>query len=488
VESQPAQDNRPDAAQCCPFCGQRLEARAAKCPKCKLAVDPKSVAAVRPLLGPWFLHDPRNPSAPGVSWERLTGLVKRGRLKPDSVVRGPATGGLWRIAADTPSVATLLGLCWSCHAALTAPSALCPQCKAVLDAAHDPADGAHAADGAAIPATVAAAPARAGVAKLIVLTDDAPDAHPEAAEAHADVSGPMSDLISAATAGPPTRRLPYRRGNMMYTVLVLAVVACLIAPILWTTAHLFLPALTGNQASHGDPVLLPKDSSAPKDSTTPQDLPTPSRRTVDLTGNSGPVPGELYPKTRPQPAPAATPQPTATVAEPAPVVAEPVAAPAPLDPAEIQARLKRQAADQYARAQKARADGHLMAAQKILVDMLNSTELAARPAGATDTLKEIQDAIRASTQPEADVSATEIARQARVALDLFAKARALEVDGKYAEAQDVLLKILNTYHPDAWPADAQNRLRAVQDKLAHPPPPPPPAPTTKPVFFGTGDK
>lgn len=99
-----------------------------------MALDKKTIRTVQERLGPWFLLDENNRSAPGVNWEKFVSLVQRGKVAAASIVRGPVTGGLWRRAQDTPSVATLLGMCWSCHAELPDRRARrCPQCRHVLN-------------------------------------------------------------------------------------------------------------------------------------------------------------------------------------------------------------------------------------------------------------------------------------------------------------------------------------------------------------------
>src|SRR5690348_8581566 len=85
--SQPAQTPPLDKAVC-PFCGavnlrhtdEAGEDVSAPCPKCTMADTPATRQATRARIGPWFVRQVRNPSAPGMKFETLMALVKRGQV------------------------------------------------------------------------------------------------------------------------------------------------------------------------------------------------------------------------------------------------------------------------------------------------------------------------------------------------------------------------------------------------------------------------
>jgi hypothetical protein len=83
-------------------------------------------------MGPWFLRDTAHPFRPGCSYETLRDLVKRGRIRPDTILRGPTTRQFWNFAARTPTVANLLGLCHNCHAGVMPDDYSCAACGAVF--------------------------------------------------------------------------------------------------------------------------------------------------------------------------------------------------------------------------------------------------------------------------------------------------------------------------------------------------------------------
>jgi len=99
-----------------------------------MRLDRKSGRLLRRALGPWYVKEAAGCGATRVSWRDFHLLIRQGRVKPTSVVLGPATGGLWRFARDTPSVATELGMCWSCHVSLPDRTAtFCSGCGQALN-------------------------------------------------------------------------------------------------------------------------------------------------------------------------------------------------------------------------------------------------------------------------------------------------------------------------------------------------------------------
>src|SRR6185369_16768084 len=93
----------------CPYCG-RISVNPRRCDGCGGFFDPLSRQATQNAMGPWYLRDPAHPFRPGCSYETVRDLVKRGRIRPDTILRGPATRQFWNFAARTPTVANLLGL------------------------------------------------------------------------------------------------------------------------------------------------------------------------------------------------------------------------------------------------------------------------------------------------------------------------------------------------------------------------------------------
>src|SRR5689334_6744853 len=103
----------------CPFCGLSREITenfdpTSPCPRCTLADTPTTRNATKSRVGPWHVRQVRNPWAPGMRFETLLALIKRGQVVRDSVVRGPTTHQLWKRAAEIKGVSREFGLCYSC--------------------------------------------------------------------------------------------------------------------------------------------------------------------------------------------------------------------------------------------------------------------------------------------------------------------------------------------------------------------------------------
>ena len=69
--------------------------------------------ATKLRIGPWYVLQNRNPAAPGMKWETLLNFVRKGRIKPQSVVRGPTTINCG-FAAHVKGLSREFGVCYSC--------------------------------------------------------------------------------------------------------------------------------------------------------------------------------------------------------------------------------------------------------------------------------------------------------------------------------------------------------------------------------------
>lgn len=124
----------------CPYCGHQHAESAKACERCRGLFEPLSRQASQNAMGPWFIRDEANPFRPGCGYETLQFLISKGRIKPNTILRGPTTRQFWMLAGRTPGVAHLMGACHSCQAAAEPTAALCVQCGARFDV---PADRQH---------------------------------------------------------------------------------------------------------------------------------------------------------------------------------------------------------------------------------------------------------------------------------------------------------------------------------------------------------
>ena len=113
----------------CPFCATVNEGSTGACRQCGMENSAATRQATRGKIGPWFVLQPRNLSAPGMNWATLIALVNKGRVTPRSIVRGPTTGQLWRYAARVKGLSREFGLCWHCGMEIRHAARLCPTCK-----------------------------------------------------------------------------------------------------------------------------------------------------------------------------------------------------------------------------------------------------------------------------------------------------------------------------------------------------------------------
>ena len=113
----------------CVYCGQVIGRSEERCPHCRTSFSLAVRRASREVIGPWYYLDSRNPSGRGVTFETLIKMIEKGRLKSDSVVRGPTTHQDWMFAAETPRLAKYLGLCPHCFAEAKPEDTYCARCQ-----------------------------------------------------------------------------------------------------------------------------------------------------------------------------------------------------------------------------------------------------------------------------------------------------------------------------------------------------------------------
>jgi hypothetical protein len=122
----------------CPFCGTQRETDVGACLHCSLEDTPTTRTATRSKLGPWYVLQSRNPSAPGMNFATLMVLVQKGRVTARSVLRGPTTGQFWRHAAKVKGVSREFGLCWNCGGDVAKNARACASCKRLQEPPLNP--------------------------------------------------------------------------------------------------------------------------------------------------------------------------------------------------------------------------------------------------------------------------------------------------------------------------------------------------------------
>ncbi|MGP1272649.1 MAG: hypothetical protein ACTS22_04895 [Phycisphaerales bacterium] len=113
----------------CPYCGSTSPDMRV-CSHCGGHFDLLSRQRTQNAMGPWFVRDQIKPFHPGCSYATLRRMALRGRIRLDTVLRGPTTRQFWSFARNTPGVAHLLGVCHACGTRVTNSQSRCQQCDA----------------------------------------------------------------------------------------------------------------------------------------------------------------------------------------------------------------------------------------------------------------------------------------------------------------------------------------------------------------------
>jgi hypothetical protein len=120
---------RHDDLEClCPFCGAFNATVGKPCSNCQTEDNSASRAAVRQRGGRWFVLQTNQQNAPGMSFDELQSLVQQNRVTSRSVVRGPGTSHLWRLASKVRGLSREFRLCYSCGGEIETFETNCPHC------------------------------------------------------------------------------------------------------------------------------------------------------------------------------------------------------------------------------------------------------------------------------------------------------------------------------------------------------------------------
>ena len=98
----------------CPYCGHVQTHPTDRCRACGGFFDPLSVKVTHQMMGPWYIRDRHMPFRPGANYDVMLKQIERGRIKPNTIVRGPTTRQLWSLARHVPGMAHKLGYCHAC--------------------------------------------------------------------------------------------------------------------------------------------------------------------------------------------------------------------------------------------------------------------------------------------------------------------------------------------------------------------------------------
>jgi hypothetical protein len=115
----------------CPFCGTFNSGVGQPCNGCNVQDNPATRAASSQKSGPWSVLRADSASAQEMTFADLQKMIQAGHLSARSVVRGPTTGQLWRLASKIRGLSREFGLCYCCSGDIENSETVCPHCDRV---------------------------------------------------------------------------------------------------------------------------------------------------------------------------------------------------------------------------------------------------------------------------------------------------------------------------------------------------------------------
>ncbi|HEX8525258.1 MAG TPA: hypothetical protein VF669_23605 [Tepidisphaeraceae bacterium] len=171
----PPESADPGSNYVCPFCGLEGDNpehdELTPCARCGIMDSAATRKATKQRIGPWHVRQAKNPWAPGMRWETLVSLVRRGQVTPNSIVRGPTTHQLWKRAVRVKGLSREWGFCYSCGEGVEKDANLCSHCNRLQEPPANPDVLLETREAAAsAPAASLAAPAIAAAPALIAMS------------------------------------------------------------------------------------------------------------------------------------------------------------------------------------------------------------------------------------------------------------------------------------------------------------------------------
>jgi hypothetical protein len=114
----------------CPYCGHTQRLPAERCDDCGGYFDGLSRRVSQQHMGPWYIRNSKQPFCPGCSYDVLLRQIQRGKITPNTIMRGPTTKQFWSVARNVPGVAHHLGLCHNCNGPVSPEAKECSRCGA----------------------------------------------------------------------------------------------------------------------------------------------------------------------------------------------------------------------------------------------------------------------------------------------------------------------------------------------------------------------
>lgn len=112
----------------CPVCGETQQ-ETSVCRVCSNSLDTDGLLYAEGSIGPWWVRDKNQPFLPGMTYDHLAEMANTGKLERHSIIRGPTTRQLWKVARRVPGIAHLLGRCHHCGEHVESKARHCESCN-----------------------------------------------------------------------------------------------------------------------------------------------------------------------------------------------------------------------------------------------------------------------------------------------------------------------------------------------------------------------
>ncbi len=120
----------------CPVCGETQQ-ETSVCKSCDNSLDADGLLHAEGSIGPWWVRDKDRPFAPGMSYDHLADMIKRGEVERHTIIRGPTTRQLWKVGRRVAGIAHLLGRCHQCGEHVEPKARQCDSCQVQFLAYRD---------------------------------------------------------------------------------------------------------------------------------------------------------------------------------------------------------------------------------------------------------------------------------------------------------------------------------------------------------------
>jgi len=111
----------------CPICGE-TQPEIKACRVCKTLLNSGGLLLAEGRMGPWWVRNEDLTFRPGITYDNLSALALTGKITLQSIVRGPTTRQLWKVARRVKGLSHLLGRCHNCGEHVSPKDRACDSC------------------------------------------------------------------------------------------------------------------------------------------------------------------------------------------------------------------------------------------------------------------------------------------------------------------------------------------------------------------------